>query len=403
MTLRSRRLVVVGAALIAALAGYGAYRHFERKTPAPERPAAVKRAPAVPVAVTEARRRPFEESVRAHGVLKARNFALVSPRIHGVIEKVFVREGDEVIAGKTPLFQTDSLKLQQAVEVARQNLNVSRCTRVEKEANAESVDADAAKAELDFERGRKLYEDKAISLDAFEVRQTAAQKMRAMRKHAQSFVTLALAEEKKSETTLSMAEKDLRDSLVLAPISGRVSRRMAEPGEMGTPGAPILRIDDVTTLEASAYLPSQYYGRVEPGRTPARVGTGDTARARVGVTYRSPTIDQALRTFEIKCAVDGNSDWAVPGALIEVAALLTEREALGVPVEAVLTRAGKKVVFVPDNDTARVRALRTGLETDGWIEIEGAGLAPGVPVIVKGQFLLNDGAAIATGARKGKD
>lgn len=404
MTPRSRvALAVAGIAVI--LGGYGTYRHFADKTPPPQtpKPAETQASAPIPVVTTEVRKRAFEESVRAHGVLKARNFALVSPRIPGVIEKVFVREGDEVIADKTPLFQTDSLKLTQAVEVARQNLNVSRCTRVEKEANAESVEADAAKAELDYERGKKLYDDKAISLDAFEVRQTTVQKMRAMRKHAQSFVTLALAEEKKSESTLSMFEKDLRDSLVLAPITGRVSRRMAEPGEMGTPGAPIMRIDDVTTLEASAYLPSQYYGRIEPGRTPVRIAAADTPRARAVVTYRSPTIDQALRTFEVKCAITGNADWAVAGALVEISALLSEREGLGVPVEAVLTRGERKVVFIPDGGKARMRPVQAGLETDGWLEVSGEGITPGVLVITKGQFLLNDGSVISNGRGKGKD
>ena len=70
---------------------------------------------------------------------------------------------------------------------------------------------------------------------------------------------------------MQIAEKDLRDSLVYAPISGTVSMRLSEPGETGQPGMPILRIADPSEIEVSAFLPAQYYSQIIPGQTNMRV------------------------------------------------------------------------------------------------------------------------------------
>jgi len=350
---------------------------------------------AIPVEVTLAQGRHFEDVVSVQGSLKSRNFALVSPRIQGALAEVFVREGDEVKGGETRLFQTDSLKLEKAVEFARQALNVARCAREEKEAGAEASEAQYRKAESDYSRYRALLEARISSTSEYEDKQSDFDQKSAMRKDAQALVALAKEEERRAQTTLSMAEKDLKDSLVLAPISGRVSRRMAEPGEMGTPGAPVIRIDDVSDLEASAYLPAQYYPGVKPGQTHVRIASeSDSARDYV-ISYKSPTVDGTLRTFEIKCPVAGNADWAVPGALAQMDVILAEKDALGVPGDAVCLRADRKVVFLADGSKARMVTVNTGLETDGWSEIAGSVLPDKSPVITRGQSFLDDGASIA--------
>jgi len=74
------------------------------------------RAKPVPVAVKNVTFASFEDSLTIQGNLEARNYALVSPRVPGVLEEIMVREGQTVIAGETPMFQTDSLKLEKAME-----------------------------------------------------------------------------------------------------------------------------------------------------------------------------------------------------------------------------------------------------------------------------------------------
>ncbi|HRU06878.1 MAG TPA: efflux RND transporter periplasmic adaptor subunit, partial [Candidatus Brocadiia bacterium] len=217
----------------------------------------------------------------------------------------------------------------------------------------------------------------------------------ALAKLAGAQIALAQEEERRAESAVAIAEKELRDSVAVAPIDGVVSKRMAEPGENGERGKAVIRIDDVRQLEASAQAPGQFYPLVKPGQTKARLTVGGKALGEFTIWYKSPTVDTALRTFEVKCDVPGDRSLAVPGALVEMAIVLEQREGLGVPAESVQLRGGKPVVFVLNGNEARMVAAETGLETEGWVEARGPGLSEGTPVVRQGQFLLNDGSPVA--------
>jgi multidrug efflux pump subunit AcrA (membrane-fusion protein) len=113
------------------------------------------------------------------------------------------------------------------------------------------------------------------------------------------------------------------------------------------------------------------------------------------VTYRSPTIDTRLRTFEIKAAVPGDDEKGiVPGAMVELALILSAKEATAVPTPCVIHRLGKTFVFVVKDGTAIQQEVKTGLQHEGYTEIVGEALSAGVQVAVEGQALLSDGAAV---------
>jgi RND family efflux transporter MFP subunit len=215
-----------------------------------------------------------------------------------------------------------------------------------------------------------------------------------MAKHAAGLLDVEREEERKSAASLAMAEKDLSDAVAVAPLSGRVTRRMAEPGETGSVGTQVLRIEDVCALDVSAFLPGQYYARVEPGATGVLVCAPGLS-VESTVSYKSPTVDPSLRTFEIKCPLPGDGKCAVPGALVDAAVVLARREGLAVPVDAVQERAGRKVIFLADGLTARQIPVTTGLETGGFVEVSGDDLAAGSRVVTVGQFMLEDGTPIA--------
>jgi len=388
-----------GALLALAAAGAAGYHFFygdatgaaihAEPTPKAEKQeaAAVRR---VPVVLAPVERRRFELRLAVQGNVEAKHSAVVTPRVPGTIERLFVDEGDPVTAGKTKLFQTDSLKLQKALEIRKAELAVARCTRREKEASLERVAAELEKAVLDEKRFRRLHEQKVVSTEQYERYVLVLRQGRAQHKHGQSFVDLAAAQEKQAEDAVAMAEKDLRDSLVLSPIDGVVSHRYQEPGEMGIVGHKVLRIDDPSLVEVSAFLPAAHYPRVVPGTTKLHVHVGTRDLGEHTVSYRSPTIDARLRTFEVKCLVKDPPEGVAPGAMAEVRVVLERRQALGVPAGAVQRRSSGQVVFSVADGKATKLIVETGLETDGWLEVDGGDIREGMPVAVMGQFLLDE-------------
>lgn len=344
----------------------------------------------------------FESRVVVSGNVKAKRFALVSARIPGSLDAVFVDKGDVVEAGKTRLFQTDSVKLSKAVELARQQLTVAECSVREKQANLEQSIAQNDQAAKDLERYRELAKKNAVSAQVFEQQGTQVRQAEAMVKHKRALIALTEAELEQARLSLKIAEKDLADSLVVAPIDGRVSERMKEPGEMAAPGTPIVKIEDLSVLEVSVFIPEHFYSQVEPGKTQMRVRVGGTDLGSRPVSYKSPTVHTALRTFEVEGIIENPPDGVVPGCLAEVTIVLDSRSGVGVPTAAVQRRGGREVVFSVDGDRTRMIPVEAGRETEGWTEIESGPLSAGAAVVTLGQTLIEDGTAVLL-VKEGKE
>jgi RND family efflux transporter MFP subunit len=309
-----------------------------------------------------------------------------------------------VVAGKTLLFVVDDEKLRKEVEMARQTLGAARFAREQSAAGLQRAEVELRRAEKDLGRFRSLRDENAVSLSRYDDAEALRDQLLSLRRASAKGLALAGEEERKAAAALRIAERNLRDARAYAPLSGRVSRRMAEPGEMGSKGKPVIRIDDVSDIEASAFLPGQVYPRVLRGKTRIRVGVqglgeGDPGRwlGEAPVSYKSPVVDPTLRTFEVKCRLSGDGERIVPGCLVDLRILLGERRGPGVPSEAVLERGGRKVVFRAEGRVARMVPVETGLESEGWTEIRKGNLRPGSPVVTKGQFLLNDGSPLRIG------
>jgi multidrug efflux pump subunit AcrA (membrane-fusion protein) len=382
MKFRPLAACLSAAALLAAAgpAGCG-----QAPTAAAEDAARVLTVRTVPAAA-----RTFERRLTVQGTLEAETFANVAARADGNLDALWVDEGDPVTAGETELFQVDPVQRENARTIARQDLAVAKASQTVAEASALKTEAEARKARLDFERFERLHQDGKVSLGEFESADVARAQAEAGLAVAKAQVDLARRQVKQAEAGLAIAEKNLADARAIAPISGVVSARLAEPGEQMSVGKTVLRIEDLSRVEAAAFLPAQYYPDVVPGATTFRLAVGGRPAGEHTVTTRSPVINPVLRTFEIKGRLQNAGELAVPGQMADLTLVFESREGLGVPSAAVLVRGGRPVVFVARDGVAAAREIETGLQNDGWTEIL-SGLEPGEPVVTEGQTQLHDG------------
>jgi RND family efflux transporter MFP subunit len=387
--------LLVGAVLVASATMGGYFIHQQRaqakETGAAAPAVAAKR---VSVMVTAAAVRDFERALVVQGNVQTKEFAMVSPRIPGMIEAIYVDEGDTVVAGRTKLFQTDAVNLERSVQIKQHATTVAQCSSREAAAGLDKVKVDLYKAELDFNRFKRLYDQNAVTADAFEQQQSRYRQLQAAQKLAEAQVDLATAVENQSKAELAIAQKELADATAYAPISGKISQRLGEPGEMGSPGRPLLRIDDTSVLEVVSSLPAQNYGEVTPGQTPMRVQVSGIDLGRQIITYKSPTINPKLRTFEVKCLLKDPPAAVAPGAMAQIAVVFETRRGLGVPSSCVQSRGGGTVVFVVRDGTARQEAVTTGIEAEGWTEILQGQVKENEAVVTLGQNMLTEGAAV---------
>jgi RND family efflux transporter MFP subunit len=349
----------------------------------------------IPVITTSAAIRDFQRIIAVQGNVEAKNFAFVSPRIPGTLEAIFVDEGDTVVANETRLFQTDDANLKENVEIGRHNLTIAQCSKSRAMANLEKTKADLHKTKLDYERFKRLLEKEAVTADMFEQQESRYLQLQATERLNVAELNLAAAQQEQAQASLAIAEKNLADTTVYTPISGKVSSRLLEPGEMGNPGMPVLRIDDMTVLEVAAFLPAQHYADIISGQTSITIQVAGIDIGQHAITYKSPTIHPKLRTFEVKCLLTNPPDAVAPGAMAQIGVILESRKGLGVPSAAIQQRGGNNVVFTVKDNISRQVTVQPGIEMEGWTEIREGQISENTPVVTMGQYLIEEGTPVA--------
>jgi len=395
MKMLTKGVIVVAVTVVLAGAGVGVYSVSQTGNATAENAVPDGTEKRIPVVLTPAKEMTFESTVVVSGNVQAKNYALVSARIPGSLDAVYVDEGDLVESNKTRLFQTDSLKLTKAVAMGEQGLTVAEYSVREKEASLEQMLADKEQAKVDLERYRELIRHNAVPRQLVEQQESRFKQSSAMVKHSEALLALEKTKLEQARVSLTMAQKDLADALVIAPISGRVSQRFMEPGEMAAAGTPVVKIEDLSVLEISVFLPEEYYARVEPGKTRMRIEVSGIDLGVQPVTYKSPTVNPKLRTFEVKGLVESPPPGVAPGCLAEVAIVMDQRTGVGVPTVAIGQRGGHSVVFIVEGEQARMVQVKTGREISGWTEIVEGDVTAQTPVLTMGQQLVEDGTLVS--------
>jgi RND family efflux transporter MFP subunit len=390
------RLYISAGIIIAACLCWLGYDHHSTTGASAQGTSSQESAKKTSVAITQAKKMPFQEIVETSGNVETRSYALVAARIPGTLDAIYVQEGDRVTAGKTKLFQTDKVKVTQAVEIAKQSMAVAEAGLKARKATVERVQADFEKAQIDYERYKRLYKnDEAVTQSAFESQESRFKQLKAALDEAKAAAELSQSQLEQAQGNLIISSKDLADSLVIAPISGYISVRYKEPGEMAGAGAQIVRIDDTSTLEISAYLPGEYYARVSTGATKMSASVDGINVKELPLSYKSPTIDNKLRNFEVKAILTNPSQGITSGSMAKIKVVMDRRDAVGVPRQSIILKTDGNVIFIADGTKAKMVSIEKGLETDGWVEVKSDKIKEGQSVISMGQDRLKDGELIS--------
>jgi len=345
----------------------------------------------VPVKLSPVTRRQFLKTINVYGKVESYQSAFVAPKISGEVEKLFVDEGSRVEKGKTRLFEIDNLKLQQKVDNARQNISIVLAVEKERKAMLRKAQIAFDKESKSYARYKALLEKQAITQESFDNHEADYLSAVAEVEHKKAILELGQAEAKQAIINLQMAEKDLADSIVIAPIDGYISEKHIEIGEMGQPGKPAFKIDNTEKLQISAFIPAEYSSSIIQDKTEVELTLyGEVLAPKLKVTYVSPVIDTKMHIFEIKCLVEAGTHNLKPGQSLQMRLLVNEQSAITVPTRALVESADECAIFTCENGVARKLTVKKGEELDGFTEITEPELLIGSKVITEGQFMVKD-------------
>lgn len=157
---------------------------------------------------------------------------------------------------------------------------------------------------------------------------------------------------------------------VTAPIAGVVAQRHVEPGEMATPGLPLITLFDPRGLRVIASLPQYKLAELKKS-TRARIEFPESDRwvdvQRIEIL---PTVDSRSHTGTARLYLPENIEGVVPGAYARAHFTIGQAKKLTVPPSAILRRGEVTAVYVIDQKgAARLRQVRLGEAVAGG-EIE---------------------------------
>ncbi len=176
---------------------------------------------------------------------------------------------------------------------------------------------------------------------------------------------------------------------ITAPFAGQVTRKLANVGDLATPGTPLLVMENSKKLQVVTAVPEGLVRRIKAGDH-LDVSIPAAKQVLVGtVAEIAPAVDPLSRTSTVKINI-AETAHLHSGQFARVALPGKTASNIFVPPSAIITLGQMNKIFVALNGKAHLRLVRTGIHQDGKIEIL-SGLNPGDRVIVDNNKLLVDG------------
>lgn len=341
--------------------------------------------PAFPVTVATPLQKHIKTWDEYSGRFEAVQRVELRPRVSGYIDQVNFKEGSDVKLGDL-LFTLDKRPFEIAVEAAK--AEVSR------------AQAQVVFAKADLERAAPLVESRALSEQVYEQRKSS--------------LGVAEASVMAAEAQLKSAELNLEWAEVRAPISGRISDKKIDVGNLVIGGqsnaslmATIVSIDPIHFVFDASEADYMRYTRLS--QSGARASSRDTANpVRIKLADETDwshegTMDFVDNAFNERSgtlrgrAIVKNADGLLtPGIFARLALYAGDVDALMIPDTSIVSDQALKIVYTVGNDNIikatpvtpgqlyeGLRVIKSGLKKDDQVVIEGVAnpaIRPGTKV-----------------------
>jgi len=359
-----------------------------------------------PVARVEA----LQSFVTASGEIVATRYADIGSAVMGRLVELLVKEGDRVTAGQI-LARIDPVQASSSAAAAAASVGA-----LEADARAAATQVQSAQAALEEARSRE--KEAAASLTRAQelqrgglLPQSEFDKASLAASSATAQVAAAVAALERVQQAVGASERRIaqgraertraNDALskteITAPIDGVVTRLDVEQGEMvvmgvqNQPGTILMTVSDLSAVNAEVKVAEADVMRLSNGfpatvtleALPLQKFTGRVVEIGASALPQVGT-QAAAREFRVNVRLDGPAATLRPGLTCDTEILVAERKnALAVPLQAVVEQDGKPGVFVVRDGGVTFTPVTTGII--GGLSIEVDGVAEGT-AIVSGPF-----------------
>ncbi|MGH0053573.1 MAG: efflux RND transporter periplasmic adaptor subunit [Sphaerochaetaceae bacterium] len=269
----------------------------------------------------------------------------------------------------------------------------------------EQVSENQILAEID----REPYEQQlAQAASAKEVAQTTFTRIE--RLHQANAVTEQVWEEAKANRDATkaqweLAQLQLENTSVKAPIAGTIIQKYASQGNIASNEQPIALLADLGALRVQANIPAYYFDIIQEHKAQLKIqvnrsnASGGVYTTHASLQAVSPSIDPASNTFPLVCTLDGEqSSSFVPGMTVTLQIIYNRLEDVYILRQEDRTVDGAFYLYDEETKTARYQQLDIVAENDSLVAIDPA--YKEASFIVEGQHTVLDGQTVSIGQTK---
>jgi len=352
-----------------------------------------------------------EEKILRAGDIVAETQVTIYSKVQGWVEKINVREGDRVKAGQV-IVTLDAREAEAAVAQAQASLEAATARLKQVKATSEETvqsqiqqtKANMDLAESDLRRAQELHQKNFIARQQLDEARTKYNVAKAAydlalnsirQKTWENDIALAEAQVRQAKANLDLSQAQLANLIILSPMNGGVTKRYVDPGTMVKDTAPILTLMDLSEVKMLVNVIEREFVRLQIGQ-PVKVTVtafpNRTFQGRISVI--TPALEVQSRTAEIQISIPNPGYVLNPGMFGGAEILLRSNpEATLVPIQALVARGEKDIVYVINDNKAFARTVRKGLIKDTFVEII-QGVKAGEKIVVAGQDSVKEGGVV---------
>jgi RND family efflux transporter MFP subunit len=321
---------------------------------------------------------PLTQTMPVLGRFVARESGVVAALMSGPVSSVSVAVGDRVKKGDVIAhLVTARIKAARSLQAALVS---------ERKAQERTAKAQLALTLTELKRLASLRKSAAFSRARHDDKLSEVAKFQSEVGEKEAAVASARAE-------LRLADIDLYNAEIRAPYNGVVSQKHTSPGAFLNVGDAVVMLINDEVLEVEADVPSDRLSGLSVGRiTSAKLESGRALTVTVRAVV--PEENALTRTrpvrFTPQFGGEGHGAVAVNESVTVLLPVGTTRDVVSVHKDAVIPRAGERIVFVAKDGKAIRRILRLGGAVGNRFEVLD-GLKIGDLVVVRGNERLRPG------------
>jgi HlyD family secretion protein len=356
---------------------------------------APKNAPHISVKSAPAHAGRIQRTVEFSGVLVPNHTVNIFAKMAGLATTVTADVGNRVAAGQL-LVQIDTKELNAQLAVAEASAAGVGDQAVQVKSGMETARLNLEMAQRSYERTKTMLDTKVVTQSQLDDAQTKLDLAKAAYETAsRQYQTVSGSGLAQAQAQVNYIKVQISNSTITSPLSGIVTNRNINPGEITSTNTPLLSIADVATLKLQGNVSQEDVVRIAVGGRVNVVVDALSANGYAGrVEQVGPIAAATGQYFPVVVSLK-NDGRLLAGMTAKASFIWTGSEGILIPLAAVRdNQDGHASIFVLSEGRVHARAVALGPRSESEVQVI-SGLSVSDTVAVSNVTALSDGMEVA--------